>query len=78
MIGGKQPNLNLNKEKINKSTKKLEQKNQNFLRKTELKSIINDKILNTHIEFIKKIRCEDIWNVSHKKLISKINKKTIE
>ncbi|MFL2802863.1 MAG: DNA polymerase III subunit epsilon [Paracoccaceae bacterium] len=78
MIGGKQPNLNLNKKNINKLTKKLEQKKQNFLRKKKLESIIDEKILETHIEFIKKINCEDIWKFSHRKMISKINKKPIE
>ena len=36
---------------------------------------LNEKILNNHIEFIKRINCDDIWDISHKKLISQINKK---
>ena len=45
-----------------------------FLEK-RVKPILNEKILNSHIEFIKKINCVDIWDISHKKLISQINKK---
>jgi len=73
--GGKQPNLNLD-EKNNKTLLKNEKLvNKGFFRKKVLKTILNEKILNSHIEFIKKINCEDTWDISHKKLISQINKK---
>ena len=73
--GGKQPNLNLD-EKNNKTLLKNEkQVNKGFFRKKVLKTILNEKILNSHIEFIKKINCDDTWDISHKKLISQINKK---
>ena len=73
--GGKQPNLNLN-EKNNKTLlKNKKQVNKGFFRKKVLKTILNEKILNSHIEFIKKINCDDTWDISHKKLISQINKK---
>jgi DNA polymerase-3 subunit epsilon len=73
--GGKQPNLNLD-EKNNKTLLKNEkQANKGFFRKKVLKTILNEKILNSHIEFIKKINCDDTWDISHKKLISQINKK---
>ena len=51
------------------------QTNKGFFRKKELKPILNENILNSHIEFVKKINCVDIWDISHKKLISQINKK---
>jgi len=73
--GGKQPNLNLD-EKNNKTLLKNEKLvNKGFFRKKVLKTILNEKILNSHIEFIKKINCDDTWDISHKKLISQINKK---
>ncbi len=73
--GGKQPNLNLSKESKKTLLKNEKKEKKDFFRKRKLKPILNDKILNNHIEFIKKINCFDIWDISHKKLISKINKK---
>ena len=73
--GGKQPNLNLN-EKNNKIILKNKKKvNKGFFRRKELRPILNEKILNSHMEFIKKINCVGIWDITHKKLISQINKK---
>ena len=72
--GGKQPNLNLNEKNKKLSLNNEKQLNKGFFRKKELKPILNEKILNNHIEFIMKINCADIWDISHKKLISKINK----
>ena len=71
LIGGKQTNLNLKKESrevLLKNEKK------GFFRKRDLKPILNVEILKNHIEFVKKIKCEDIWDISHKKLISQIRK----
>ena len=73
--GGKQPNLNLNKESKKTLLKNEKKIKKGFFRKRGLEPILNDKILNSHIEFIKKINCVDIWDISHKKLISKIKKK---
>ena len=73
--GGKQPNLNLDKENKKTLLKNEKQVKKSFFRKKELKPILNEKILNSHIEFIKKINCVGIWDISHKKLISQINKK---
>ena len=73
--GWKQPNLNLSKENKKTLLKNEKKEKKDFFRKIELKPILNDKILNNHIEFIKKINCVDIWDISHKKLISQINKK---
>ena len=72
--GGKQPNLNLNKERKRLLLKSEKKENKGFFRKRELKPILNDKILKNHIEFVKKINCDDIWDDSHKKLIIEINK----
>ena len=72
--GGKQPNLNLNKELKKVLLKNEKKENKGFFRKRELKPILNDKILKNHIEFVKKINCDDIWDDSHKKLIFQINK----
>ena len=71
LIGGKQTNLNLKKESrevLLKNEKK------GFFRKRDLKPILNVEILKNHLEFVKKIKCEDIWDISHKKLISQIKK----
>ena len=73
--GGKQPNLNLNKENKKILLKKEKQVKKGFFRKKELKPILNDEILNSHIEFIKKINCVGFWDIYHKKLISQINKR---
>ena len=73
--GGKQPNLNLNEKNKNTLLKNEKQTNKGFFRKKELKPILNENILNSHVEFVKKINCVDIWDISHKKLISQINKK---
>ena len=73
--GGKQPNLNLNEKNKNTLLKNEKQINKGFFRKKELKPILNENILYSHIEFVKKINCVDIWDISHKKLISQINKK---
>ena len=72
--GGKQTNLNLNKERKSLLIKNEKKENKDFFRKKELKPILNDNILKNHIEFVKKINCDDIWGDSHKKLILKINK----
>ena len=73
--GGKQPNLKLNKEDEKTLLKHEKKVKKGFFRKKELEPILNNEILNSHIEFIKKINCVDIWDISHKKLISKIDKK---
>ena len=73
--GGKQPNLNLDEKNKKTLLKNEKQVNKGFFRKKELKPILNENILNNHIEFVKKINCVDIWDISHKKLISQINKK---
>ena len=70
LIGGKQPDLNLNKQSRKELLKK---EKKSFFRKKELKPILNDNILKKHMDFVKKIKCEDVWDFSHKKLISKIN-----
>ena len=73
--GGKQPNLNLNEKNKNTLLKNEKQINKGFFRKKELKPILNEKTLNSHIKFIEKINCVGIWDISHKKLISQLNKK---
>ena len=73
--GGKQPNLNLDKENKKTLLKNEKQVKKSFFRKKELKPRLNEKILNSHIEFIKKINCVGIWDISHKKLISQTNKR---
>ncbi len=75
LIGGKQPDLNLYKESKNELQKTEKGENKSFFRKKELDPILNDKILKNHMEFVRNIDCEDIWEFSHKNLISKINKK---
>ncbi len=75
LIGGKQPNLNLYKKSKNELLETEKKENKSFFRKKELKPILNDKILNNHIEFVKKIECDHTWEFYHKKLISQINKK---
>ena len=75
MIGGKQPNLNLHKEIKQPPLKNLQTGKKAFIRKKEVKSILNKEILKNHMDFIKKINCSDLWDISHKKLTSKINNK---
>ena len=72
--GGKQTNLNLNKERKSLLVKSEKKENKDFFRKRELKPILNDNILKNHMDFVKKIKCDDVWDFSHKKLISQINK----
>lgn len=71
LIGGKQPDLNLNKQSKKELLKK---EKKSFFRKKKLKPILNDNILKNHMDFVKKIKCDDVWYFSHKKLISQINK----
>ena len=74
LIGGKQPDLNLNKESDQVLLRNEKKENKGFFRKKELKTILNENLLKNHIEFVKKINCDDSWNNSHKKLISQIVK----
>ncbi len=74
LMGGKQPNLNLNKESQKLLLNPEKKKNKAFSRKNELKSILNNKILKNHKEFVKNINCDEIWDISHKKLIMKLNR----
>ncbi len=72
ILGGKQPDLILNRNNKRIQTKASTQKTNNFFRKKELKLRLNELIIKKHKEFIENIKCNDIWSVSHKKISSKL------
>ena len=75
ILGGKQPNLNLNKDYEKLGRKKVGNKTSNFLRQNNMKPRLNNQLINNHIDFLNEIKCKNSWGIFHKSLLSKLNSK---
>ena len=72
ILGGKQPNFNLNKD-YEKLKEKRCKKSQSFFKTKNLKTRLNDKVINKHLDFINEINCKNSWGMFHKNLLDKLN-----
>ena len=75
MLGGKQPDLNLSRDYKNFHIEKSENKTSHFFRKNKLKTRLNDKIINKHLNFINEINCKNSWGNFHKGFFNKSGSK---
>ena len=75
ILGGKQPNFNLNKDYDKLKTEKGEKKANLFLRQKNLKTRLNDKAINIHLDFLNEINCKNSWGMLHQSLLDKLNSK---
>ena len=73
ILGGKQPNFNLNKDYEKLEREKGVKKANHFLRQNNLKTRLNDKVINKHLDFINEINCKNSWGTFHKSLLDKLN-----
>ena len=73
ILGGKQPNFNLNKDYEKLEREKGGKKANYFLRQNNLKTRLNDKVINKHLDFINEINCKNSWGMFHKSLLDKLN-----
>ena len=73
ILGGKQPNFNLNKDYEKLEREKGVKKANHFLRQNNLKTRLNDKVINKHLDFINEINCKNSWGMFHKSLLDKLN-----
>ena len=73
ILGGKQPNFNLNKDYEKLVREKGGKKANQFLRRNNLKTRLNDKVINKHLDFINEINCKNSWCMFHKSLLDKLN-----
>ncbi len=73
ILGGKQPNFNLNKDYEKLEKEKGVKKANHFLRQNNLKTRLNDKLINKHLDFINEINCKNSWGMFHKSLLDKLN-----
>ena len=73
ILGGKQPNFNLNKDYEKLEREKGVKKANHFLRQNNLKTRLNDKVINKHLDFINEINCKNSWGMFHKNLLDKLN-----
>ena len=71
ILGGKQPNFNLNKDYEKLKNEKGEKKSNHFLRQKSLKTRLNDRLINNHLDFLNEINCKDSWGTFHKSLLDK-------
>ena len=75
ILGGKQPNFNLNKDYEKLKSEKGEKKSNQFLRQKSLKTRLNDRLINDHLDFLNEINCKDSWGMFHKRLLDKLKSK---
>ena len=75
ILGGKQPNFNLNKGYENLESEKGGKKIKYFSRKNYLKTRLNDRLINEHLGFLNEINCKDSWGMFHKSLLDKLKSK---
>ena len=75
ILGGKQPNFNLNKDYKKPGREKDGNKTSYFLRQNNLKSRLNDKVINEHLKFLNEINCKNSWGMLHKSLLDKLKSK---
>ena len=75
ILGGKQPNFNLYKDYEKLKSEKGEKKSNHFLRQKSLKTRLNDKLINDHLDFLNEINCKDSWGMFHKSLLDKLKSK---
>ena len=75
ILGGKQPNFNLNKDTYKLKTEKGEKKANHFLRQNNLETRLNDKVINRHLDFLNEINCRNSWRMLHQSLLDKLNSK---
>ena len=54
----------------NRKTKKVKKSN-HFLRQKNLKTRLNDRLINDHLDFLNEINCKDSWGMFHKSLLDK-------
>ena len=73
ILGGKQPNFNLNKDYEKLVREKGGKKANHFLRQNNLETRLNDKVINKHLDFINEINCKNSWGMFHKSLLDKLN-----
>ena len=73
ILGGKQPNFNLNKNYEKLEREKDGKKTNYFYRQNNIKTRLNDKVINKHLEFINEINCKKSWGMFHKSLLDKLN-----
>ena len=75
ILGGKQPNFNLNKDYEKLKSEKGEKKSNQFLRQKSLKTRLNGRLINDHLDFLNEINCKDSWGMFHKRLLDKLKSK---
>ena len=75
ILGGKQPDLNLNRDYKNFNREKTENKTSHFFRQNKLKTRLNSRIINKHLDFINEINCKNSWGNFHKGLFNKSDSK---
>ena len=75
MLGCKQPNFNLNKNYEILERKKGEKRTNHFFRQNNLKTRLNDKLINDHLDFLNEINCKNSWGMFHKSLLDKLKSK---
>ena len=73
ILGGKQPNFNLNKDYEKLEREKDGKKTNYFYRQNNIKTRLNDKVINKHLDFINEINCKNSWGMFHKSLLDKLN-----
>ena len=75
ILGGKQPNFNLNKDYEKMGKEKVGNKTNHFSRQNSLKPRLNNQLINKHLDFLNEIKCKNSWGVFHESLLSKLNSK---
>ena len=75
ILGGKQPNFNLNKDYKKLGRENDGNKTSHFLRQNNLKPRLNDKVINEHLNFLNEINCKNSWGMFHKNLLDKLKSK---
>ena len=75
ILGGKQPNFNLDKNYEKLEREKSERKTNYFLRQKNLETRLNDKVISKHLDFLNEINCKNSWGMFHKSILDKIKQK---
>ena len=75
ILGGKQPNFNLNKDYEKLESEKGEKIIKYFSRQNDLKTRLNDRLINEHLDFLNEINCKNSWGMFHKNLLDKLKSK---
>ena len=73
ILGGKQPNFDLNSNNQKKLLNSSDNRTKVFSRKNKLSPRLNSDNIENHIEFTRKINCYKLWNIMHKKMLSNLD-----